>query len=195
MSCVVVVLLCVALAGCASVVNSLTTDDVATLKLTGVKVTIAPDASLQWEDGVRAYAKSKSLPDDGLALAADTPEAKAFVRNALAAKMKATFERRLTGEFAGHRPVRLDIVVHHFAVANAVQKILIGGGHGMRADATLVDARTGAVIISHPEMIGVALAGNGVVGTLVEAAIAGDPTERVLDAYSDKYRDWLLKKG
>jgi len=40
-----------------------------------------------------------------------------------------------------HAAVRLEIVVKHFALASAVQRILIGGGRGMRADANLVDAR------------------------------------------------------
>jgi hypothetical protein len=188
-------LACLALAGCASAVNSLSVDDVATFKLAAVKVTIAPDASIQWEDGVRAYAKAKALPDEGLALAASTPEAKAFILAALADKLKGTLERHLGGEFRGHRPVRLEVIVRNFVIANAVQKIIVGGGNSMKADATLVDAHTGAVLISHPDLVGFSLAGNGVVGTLVEAAIADNPSDRVMRSFAERYSDWLLKKS
>jgi len=37
--------------------------------------------------------------------------------------------------------VRLDVVVKSFVIASAVQRILIGGGRGMVADANLVSTR------------------------------------------------------
>jgi hypothetical protein len=184
-----------ALAGCVTAAtNKLTQDDVATFKLAGVNVSVAPDAIIQWEDGVRAYGSAKAAPDDQLAMAAQTPEAKAFVRSALATKIKPAFERRLAGKLTGHRPVRLNIVVHEFVVTSAVQRILIGGGHHMVADAVLVDARTGATIVDYPNLRGIALAGNGVLGTAIDAAVAGDPTERVVNGYFERYHDWLNHK-
>ena len=71
----------------------------------------------------------------------------------------------------------------------------MGGGHNMVADAILVDARTGATILAYPKLVGIAFAGQGVLGTAVEAALAGNTTERVLDAYSKRYGDWLMKKA
>jgi hypothetical protein len=189
------VLLCAALAGCVTTAsNKLTPDDVATLKLTSVNISVAPDAIIQWEDGVRAYGSAKALADDQLAMAAQTPEAKAFIGNALATRIKPAFEKQLLGKLTGHRPVRLNIVVHEFVVTSAVQRILIGGGHHMVADAVLVDARTGATIVEYPNLRGIAFAGNGVLGTAIDAAVAGDPTERVVNGYSERYHDWLNHK-
>ena len=74
----------------------------------------------------------------------DTPEGKAYVRNMLAPRIKAGIEQKMAGQLNGSRPVRLEVVVKRFAIAGAVQRILIGGGRGMVADANLVDARTGA---------------------------------------------------
>jgi hypothetical protein len=46
-----------ALAGCVTTAeNSLSQNDIANMKLTGVTVSFAPEAGVQWEDGIRAYA-------------------------------------------------------------------------------------------------------------------------------------------
>src|SRR4030081_3523032 len=112
------------------------------MKLVSVTVSRVTVAVIQWEDGIRAYGTAKSITDDQIANAANTPEGNGFVRSMLAPRIKAGVERAMAGGLTGTRPVRLEIVVKHFALASAVQRILIGGGRGMRADANLVDART-----------------------------------------------------
>src|SRR5262245_56854023 len=121
-----------ALAGGKTVENSLSQNDVSAMKLSGVTVRFAPDAGVQWEDGIRAYAVAKSIPDDQLATAANTPEGKAFVQNTLGQRIKAVLEKKVAPQLTGTRQVRLEIVVKHFALASAVQRVLVGGGHGMR---------------------------------------------------------------
>ena len=44
----------VVLAGCKTVENSLSQNDVSAMKLAGVTVRFAPEATIQWEDGIRA---------------------------------------------------------------------------------------------------------------------------------------------
>jgi hypothetical protein len=121
-----------AVAGCVTKENSLSQADIAGMKLTGVTVSFTPEAIVQWEDGIRAYATSQSISDDEIATAPNTAEGKAYVRNMLALRIKAGVERAMGGQLAGTRPVRLDIVVKSFAIASVVQRILIGGGRGMR---------------------------------------------------------------
>jgi hypothetical protein len=79
-----------------------------------------------------------------------------------------------------------------------VQRILIGGGRGMIADANLVDARTGAIIIANHDLTAVLFAGQGIVGTAVQAAIdnasAQNVVEKLVDRYGETYRDWLLRR-
>ena len=185
------------LAGCVTAENSLSQNDIAAMKLTGVTVSYAPDARIQWEDGIRAYATSKAITDDQIATATDTPEGKAYVRNMLAPKIKAAVEQKMAGQLIGSRPVRLEVVVKSFAIAGAVQRILIGGGRGMVADANLVDARTGALIIAHRDLNVVQVVGNGIVGTAVQAAIDSaserTPAEKLADQYGQQYRDSLLR--
>jgi hypothetical protein len=101
----------------------------------------------------------------------------------------------LTGQLNGSRPVRLDVVVKSFALSSAVQRILIGGGRGMVADANVVDARTGAVIVAYPEL----RAGQGIVGTAVQAAIDNASEQSVAEKlavrYGELYRRWLLHQA
>jgi hypothetical protein len=79
----------VALAGCASVSNTLSPQEVAGLKLTGVAVTFTPEAAVQWEDGQRLYAASKGVSYPQIGQPVDAAEEKAYLRNALTPKLKA----------------------------------------------------------------------------------------------------------
>ena len=184
-------------AGCKTAENSLRREDVASLKLTGVTVRYKPDASIMWEDAVRAYATASHIVDDKLAEASTSPQAKAYMHKYLADRIKSTLERNLSPKLAGTRPVRLEVVVLNFTVASAVQRILIGGSHMMVADAVLVDARTNAIIVSYPDLAASAAAGQGVLGTAVTAAVeAGQgvtPADRILTNYADSYSGWLIK--
>jgi hypothetical protein len=157
---------------------------------------VGAGALFQWEDGIRAYATSKAITDDQIATATNTPEGKGYVQNMLATRIKAGVERAMVGRLIGARPVRLDVVVKNFAIASAVQRILIGG-RGMVADANLVDARTGALIIAHPDLRAMQMVGNGIVGTAVQAAIdsasAQSPADKLIDIYGTNYRQWLLR--
>src|ERR1700754_2626975 len=103
-----------ALTGCVTTENSLSKNDIAAMKLAGVTVSYAPDANIQWDDGIRAYARTKSLTDDQIATETNTPEGKAYVQNLLAPKIKSGVERVMAGQLNGTRPVRLEIVVKSF---------------------------------------------------------------------------------
>jgi hypothetical protein len=186
-----------ALTGCVTTENSLSKNDIAAMKLTGVTVSYAPDVTIQWDDGIRAYAASKGIVDD-VASATNTPEGKAYVQNMLASRVKSGVERQMAGHLNGTRPVRLDIVVQSFTISSAVQRIVVGGGHGMVADANLVDAKTGAVIIAYPRLTAFLFAGQGILGTAVEAAMTdGGQTTlgRIVDEYGRSYREWLLSRA
>src|SRR3954467_167229 len=135
-----VLLFAFALANCVTTENTLSQNDIAAMKLTGVTIGFAPDAFVQWEDGFRAYATAKSIPDDQIAVATNTPEAREYVRNLLAPRFKSGIERAIAGQLNGSRPVRLEITVQRLDMPSAVQRILVGGNRGMVADARLVDA-------------------------------------------------------
>jgi|SRR5665213_523710 len=189
-----------ALAGCVTTAeNSLSQNDIASMRLTGVTVSFTPDAGVQWEDGFRAYAIAKSISDDQIPTATNTPEGNAYVRTLLAPVIQTGVSKSMAGQLVGSRPVRLDVMVKRFALASAVQRILIGGGRGMVADANLVDARTGAVIIAYPNLVATTYAAQGIVGTVVQAAIDSaseqSVAEKLASRYGQIYRNWLLRQS
>jgi hypothetical protein len=188
-----------ALAGCVtSAENSLSQNDIAGMKLTGVNVSFTPDAQVQWEDGIRAYATAKAITDDQIATATNTPEGKAYVQNMLAPRIRSGIEQKMAGQLNGSRPVRLEVVVKSFAIASAVQRILIGGGRGMIADANLVDARTGALIIAYRDLTVLLPVPGALAGVAIQAAIDSastqSPADKLADQYGENYRNWLLRR-
>jgi len=186
-----------AFAGCVTTENSLSENDIASLRLTAVAVSFAPDTVVVWEEGIRAYANAKTISDDQITAAANTPEARAYVQGLLAPRIKSGIEQAMAGQLVGIRPVRLDIVVRNFALPSAVQRVFIGGQRGMTADATLVDARTGAVILAYPNLTAFLYTGQGITGTIVQAAIDNSdkqtPADKVIARYGETYRVWLLR--
>src|SRR6185436_12085731 len=99
------------LAGCVTASNTLSLDEVANLRLAGVNVRIAPDATIWWGDGERAYAASKGQPATESDALAKTPEGQAYLRNTVSGKIKAAMERKLSATLVGARPVRAEVTV------------------------------------------------------------------------------------
>jgi hypothetical protein len=185
-----------ALTGCVTAENSLSANDIAAMKLTGVTVAYAPNALVRWDDGIRAYAASKGTADNA-AIPTYTPEGKVYMQALLAPRIKAGVEQAMAGELNGTRPVRLELVVHHFTIVPAVQRILLGGTHDITADANLVDARTGAIIIANPKLGAVMAGGEGPIGAAVQGMFTngGETTvDRLAGIYGKTYRNWLLRK-
>ncbi len=185
-----------ALAGCVTAENSLSQNDIASMKLIGVNVGFAPNAAVTWEEGERAYAGARAMSDAQVADARRTPEYMDYVHGMLGARIKAGVEQAIAGQLAGTRPVRLEIVVRRFYVLSVVERVLVGGGPQMFAAVTLVDARTGAVILAHPDLEAFALGPAGVIGTAVQAAIDNSrnetPESRLIARFGQTYREWLI---
>jgi hypothetical protein len=181
-----------ALSGCVTVSNTLSPAQVASFKLARVDVVAPPEARISWGDGEVAYAATKGLPAHEAGKVATTPEARAFVRYAVTSKLRSALERELGGTLLGGRPVRLEVTIRDIEIASVIQRILIGGSHSMKADATIVDARTGAVLLRFPAQTAVSAAGQGIGGTLVDAATLDAPIDRVVRDYAAQYRRWLL---
>jgi len=189
-----------ALAGCVTTAeNSLSPGDIAGMKLTGVTVSFEPNARVQWDDGFRAYTAGKAIPDDQMAAAWATPEARTFVRTMLASKIKAGLEEAMAGQLNGARPVRLEIVVKEFNMSSVIERVVVGSNNQMIATANLVDARTGATILSDPDVQGFLPATGGIIGTAVgmamDHAFAKRPAERLIEQYGRTYRDWLIRSA
>jgi hypothetical protein len=183
-----------ALAGCVTATNSLSVDDVATFRLAGVDVRFAPDTNIWWGDGERAFAASKGRPATESDVLAKTPEGQAYLRNTIATKTKAAMERNLAPALTGSRPVRVEVTVKSVVIASAIQRVIVGGHHNMTGDVTLVDAKTGATLLPYAAQSKPTGAGQGLLGTALDAALMGEAIDRVIDNYADQYGNWLLRR-
>jgi len=182
-----------ALAGCVTAKNTMSMEDVATLKYAGTEVRFAPNVVIWWGDGERAYAASKGQPATESENLAKTPEGQAYVRNAISTKVKAAMDRHLGKSLIGTRPVRAVVTVKNITISSAVQRIIIGGNHAMGGDVTLTDARSGAPLLSYDGQTTPTGAGQGIAGALVDAALLPDPIDRVTDNYAIMYSNWLTR--
>jgi hypothetical protein len=63
----------------------------------------------------------------------------------------------------------------------------------------LVDARSGAIIIAYPGLVAASYAGQGIVGTAIQAAIDNSSeqsvAEKLASRYGEIYRNWLLRQS
>lgn len=183
-----------ALAGCATVSHTLSPEQVAGFRLTAVTVGFAPDARIVWGDGERAYAASKGVAAIEARSVADTPQGQAYLRNAIASKVKGAMQEHLAERLTGSRPVRVEITVKEFAMAHAVQRVVLGGSHLMTADVNLVDAKTGETLVARPALVAPVAGGQGIVGALAEDVFMDEPADRVVKFYAQLYSIWLLRK-
>jgi hypothetical protein len=186
-------LLAPALAGCATVANTLSADQVASFRLTGVNVGFTPDAKIAWGDGELAYAASKGVASHESGSVANTPEGKAYLRNAVASKLKPAMQESLAGRLNGSRSVRVDVTVKEVFVSSVVQRVAIGGSHLIIGDVNLVDAKSGEVLAAKPGVIGIMGAGAGVLGVVVDGAFRDEPIDGVTRSFASVYGTWLLR--
>ncbi len=188
--------LALAVAGCVTTnQHSLSASDVQSFKLAEVRVNVPPEASIVGYDGMTEYVAARNIPNYELNAATETDEAKQWARNHLGTRIKGAMQQKLAGTFNGHRPVRAEVTVHGFMLSSAVQRIVVGGNYHMVADVTLVDAKSGAVIVSYPKMIHVVSAQGGWAGAIVQAVYdaANSPGDRVVNGFAEQYRSWLVK--
>lgn len=180
------------IAGCNTIQNPLAQQQVEAFRLATVDVDVSDKTTLWWGDGDRAFARSKGLSEIDSEALSKTPEARAFIAQAASAKLGAALEQQLRPVLAGQRPVKVVVHLRHLYVASIIQRIMVGGHHELTADVTLVDARTGATLLAYPEFRTTALAGQGIGGTFVDAAVMAAPIDRLVRNFATSYRDWLL---
>jgi hypothetical protein len=193
-----VALLASALAGCVTHTNTLRPEDVASFKFAGVSVKVKPGLYANWDEGYRAYAAAKKIPDHELATTSNSEDAKAYVGGLAAAKVKEAMERQMAGALTGSRPVRIEVLVTGLEISSAVQRVVIGGSNQLSADIALVDAKTGAVIIERPSLFSIVGAGNGWLGAAIQAAYDaanGPVIDRLSNELSEQYKKWLINEA
>jgi hypothetical protein len=178
------------LAACVTVSNTLSPEVVGSFKLTKVDVVYAPDAIIAWGDGQAAYAASRGVAHDPVA--PETPEAAAYQREAIGAKIRTVMESKLTPRLAGTRPVRVVVTMRNVNVASPLQRVIVGGSHGISGDVTLLDAKTGAVLSTYPKLFAASAGGAGIIQTVIEDVAFERPLDRLVDNFTTSYQRWLV---
>ncbi len=202
--------LCCFLAACAALpANTLAVNEIASYKLETVAVSVPPDAHIWWGNAEREFAEKhgervltelRSTKEGREAIEASAKEAinnslqcKQYQRDQASRRLEAALVGYVGPELRGSQAVRLEVVIHELTIPSAAQRVVIGGAPAMLASATLVDARTGKVIVTYPKLLAIAAAGNGVAGVLFDQLSSDDLYDRVIMNYATQYRQWLLK--
>ena len=184
--------------GCMLPTNTLSKADVATFKLADIRVSVAPGAKVVWLEALQTYAAAKKIPDEQYTDWIKTDDAKSHLNGLIAGKVKAAMEKEMGSALNGSRPVRLEIVVTDFLVPTGAQRLLVGGVYAINADVTLVDVKSGAVLIAHPKL-GHAIPVQGGISGVVAQAIVDSTIRAVTDSMIDQhaviYRIWLINNA
>lgn len=181
-------------AACTTVApNRLSLADTAQLRFTGVEVR-TNGAAVNWTDAEDAYLKSRnlSLTDPSLL---QTPEAAAYIRGMAGQRLKAAVERALASRLEGTRPARVVVTLIAADIPSAVRRIIAGGSPTIRANIEIVDARTGAVLTTYSGDRGSQVAGQGVLGVVVDGALSAggfdDLFDRAANDFARRFKAWL----
>jgi hypothetical protein len=195
-------LLGLALTGCITAANTLSLEQLASFRLQAVDVTVAPNARILWdgpEEGSArpmsaqaAPASAQAGPAGVVPRAAGAAEGQAH--QTVAELLRKAMIAEVGPELNGARPVRLAVRIHEVEISSPIQRIIIGGNHRIMADVDLLDARSGAPLLSLPAHTVLVGAGGGLVGVALDTIIRDEPIRLVTTAYAREYRNWLLRK-
>ncbi len=206
-------------AGCATIHNPLSPQDVAALRIVEIRTTFEPGAAISWAAAEQEFvdqAKAESarsakgrpktttyerLSEFGAAPdpAADehrrlvaSPEGKEYVRKRIVNLIESRLRRDVAPQLAGTRDVHLELNVVGFIVPHVVQRVVLGGTPVLGAITRLKDARTGAELAKLDQGAST-YAGQGL-AAIADQAIAAPLEERLVDAYVTNVRQWLWKR-
>ncbi len=123
---VLVVLASLCVAACNTVApNRLSLADTAQLRFTGIDVQTS-GAAINWTSAEDEYLRSRNLSLTDPALV-QTPEARGYIRDLAARRLKAALERALASRPEGARPARLVVTLVRADMPSAAQRIIAGG--------------------------------------------------------------------
>jgi hypothetical protein len=192
---VVCLVLGFSLSGCITADNTLSIEQIASFRLQAVDVSVAPNAQILWDDPERAAAGQGSaqvaLAHAAAGAPADWP---ATARRTVSDLLRKSMIDLVGPELNGTRPVRLVVRIHALEIVSPIQRIILGGSHHMTADVDLLDAKSGAVLLTLPAYTVLVGGGGGLVGVALDNMIRDEPIRLVTASYAGEYRNWLLRK-
>lgn len=207
-------LLTTGLAACATgPKNPLTAQQIASLDIDTVEVSVLPGTVISWGAGEAAYAETQGceppevdseVGDTYNTAAATTkpqdcdydaivssPEAQEFMANRVKELLENSLHAQLVSRFEGTNPARVEVSIQKVQVVGGGQTLLVGGNHFLLAPLNVVEEQSGKIIAANPEALSIAgTASGGILGLIIEAA-SSDPVERLADTYAINAGNWI----
>jgi hypothetical protein len=125
---------------------------------------------------------------------------RAFTHDHITRRARLTMEGPLGRELTGSRPVRVVLKVHEVVIpsfgAMLVRSLFVGYSGGedrLTVTTQIVDAKTGAVILTFPRRTEVGQGGYGLIDWGGEDRSSSDPLVRLLAAHREDLLSWLLR--
>lgn len=192
--CAVLLLSC-GLGACTTVApNRLSALETADLRFTSLEVRVPETAPIAWSSAEDDYLLARNLSQTDPALAR-TPEAKAYMRERAAARLKAALDRVVARRQSGTRPVRVVATLVQVDIPSAARRVLVGGYPSVKADVEVYDARSNTLLTTYRGAQGVRAAGQGIGGVMIDAALTAggmdDLYDRAARDYADGFENWL----
>lgn len=194
--------------------NPMTAQQIKSLDIDVINVTVKPSTEISWGEGETAYAESKgcekpepitATDGDAYNTAAaenkpqdcdydalvDSPEAQAFMADRLTTLLQDALETQTAPAFQGTTPARLDVEVIGLHIVSGGQAVLIGGNHTLQATLNVVEIGSGKTIAANPELAALAGYGPGGLISLIVEATSKDPVVRLSAGYASAARKWI----
>lgn len=187
----------IGVAGCATIHNPLSDQEISDLKIVEVRVTYAPNAMIWWGAAERAYNATLPKPNVGEAkeVAADSPEMTEHLRKRLADLVRETLMQRVSPLFQkGQRAVVLESRIVGMTIPSEIQRVVIGGAPVFAASTHLIDVKTGQEIGKLDRGTAPTYTPNGALALVSMAIGENAPEAQLMGIYVEQVLSWLLKK-
>ncbi len=181
-------------AACATMAeNTLSPERRAALKIESVNVTFSPGAQLVWAEAEAEYQRSKdpNAPTQAFINHKMDDEGRAYVERKASGRIREALDKGLLRATSqGTQPVRLQVAVRELYIAPPAMRLIGQSPFTIRANMTLVDSRSGAVVLEAKDFQGYGGQSGGIIGIALDQVMP-DPIDRAARSLANSYRSWL----
>lgn len=174
--------------------NRLSALETADLRFTSLEIRTPDTARISWSEVEDQFRRSRGL-GALVPLGAAASEARAFVQDRVALRMKAVLDRVIAKRAAGSRPVRAVVTIVEVYVPSPLFRVVVGGHPGLSAEIDILDARTNAVLTTYKGNSAGQVAGQGPGGVLLDAVLTeaglSDVFDRSAEGFAKGFERWL----
>lgn len=180
-----------AVAGCAtSAENILPQAKRDALRIDTVEVALAPNVNVNWASAWGEYAMRKQNGGEAAASLTAYADEKQYANQKALGVIQKALNAKVPPQFRGSDPTTLKVTLKRVSIPHAIQSILIGGDHEIKASFQLVETQSGRVLLNVDDFNGMVDGPDGALQTLV-SQLFPEPIDRVSNAFANSLADWL----